>query len=172
MGDDKSPVPDGYTAKFFKSAWSIVGKEVCLAVREVFVNGQLLKEINNTVIALIPKVSIPDKITKITDYRPISCCNVIYKCISKIISDRIMNGLPKIISSNQAAFVPQRSIFDNILLTQELMKSYHLQRGIARCAFKVDIQKAYDTVNWDFLREILIRFGFHAKMVKWIMKCV
>lgn len=52
------------------------------------------------------------------------------------------------------------------------MKSYHLRRGTARCAFKVDIQKAYDTVNWDFLGEILFRFGFHEKLIKWIMKCV
>lgn len=122
IGDDKASGPDKYTSKFFKASWSIVGDEVSNAVRDFFNNGQLLKEINNTVISLIPKVTVPDKIT---NFRPISCCNVIYKCISKIISERKM-GLAEIISDNQAAYVPQRSIFDNILLTQELMKSYHL----------------------------------------------
>nr|GEY98777.1 hypothetical protein [Tanacetum cinerariifolium] len=77
-----------------------------------------------------------------------------------------------IISPNQSAFVPGRSITDNILLTQERMHNYHLDRGSPRCAFKVDIQKAYDTMDWDFLRMILHGFGFHDKMVSWIMECV
>nr|GFA58360.1 RNA-directed DNA polymerase, eukaryota, reverse transcriptase zinc-binding domain protein [Tanacetum cinerariifolium] len=69
-------------------------------------------------------------------------------------------------------FVNGRSISDNILLTQELMHNYHLDRGTPRCAFKVDIQKAYDTVDWVFLRKILIGFGFHDRMIAWIMECV
>ncbi|GJZ20273.1 reverse transcriptase domain-containing protein [Tanacetum coccineum] len=73
---------------------------------------------------------------------------------------------------NQSAFVPGRSITDNILLTQELMHNYHLDRGPPRCAFKVDIQKAYDTVDWNFLRMTLHGFGFHETMVSWIMECV
>nr|GEW49242.1 hypothetical protein [Tanacetum cinerariifolium] len=73
---------------------------------------------------------------------------------------------------NQSAFVPGRSISDNVLLTHELMHNYHLDQGMARCAFKVDIQKAYDTVDWMFLKEVLIGFGFHVKMVEWIMECV
>nr|GFA71333.1 hypothetical protein [Tanacetum cinerariifolium] len=69
-------------------------------------------------------------------------------------------------------FVNGRSISDNILLTQELMHNYHLDRGTPRCAFKVDIQKAYDTVECGFLRKILIGFGFHDRMIAWIMECV
>ncbi|XP_071739552.1 uncharacterized protein [Rutidosis leptorrhynchoides] len=169
MGNNKSPSPDGYTVEFFKSAWHIVGEEITEAVREFFDNGQLLKEINHTIIALVPKVQSP---SKVTDYRPIVCCNVIYKCISKIITNRIKGCLDDIVSLNQSAFIPGRCISDNILLTQELMKNYHLHNGGPWCAFKVDIQKAYDTVNWDFLQFILIQFGFHSVMVKWIMKCV
>ncbi|GKA88788.1 hypothetical protein Tco_0810552 [Tanacetum coccineum] len=147
MGDDKSPGSDGYTAT----------------------NGTLLKEINHTIIALIPKVK---SLTRINDYRPISCCNVLFKCISKIIANRIKHCLKNIASPNQSAFVPGGSITDNILLTQELMHNYHLDRGTPRCAFKVDIQKAYDTVDWEFLRTILHGFGFHDKMVSWIIECV
>ncbi|GJT71168.1 putative RNA-directed DNA polymerase, eukaryota, reverse transcriptase zinc-binding domain protein [Tanacetum coccineum] len=77
-----------------------------------------------------------------------------------------------LISPNQSAFVPDRRISDNILLTQELMHNYHLDRGSPRCAFKIDIQKAYDTVDWVFLKQVLLAFGFHEKMVSWIMECV
>ncbi|GJU49824.1 hypothetical protein Tco_1219379, partial [Tanacetum coccineum] len=169
MGNEKSPGPDGYTAAFFKDAWDVVGNEVVAAVREFFSNGNLLKELNHTVIALIPKTKNP---TRVTDYRPISCCNVLFKCISKIIANRIKESLKVLISPNQSAFVPGRSIADNVLLTQELMHNYHLDRGVPRCAFKVDIQKAYDTVDWDFLKQVLLCFGFHVKMVDWIMECV
>ncbi|GJZ31367.1 hypothetical protein Tco_0576414 [Tanacetum coccineum] len=169
MGDDKSPGPDGYTAAFFKEAWEIVGTEVTQAIREFFINGNLLKEINHTIIALIPKVKSP---TRVNDYRPISCCNVLFKCISKIIANRIKQSLKILVSPNQSAFIPGRCISDNILLTQELMHNYHLDRGTPRCAFKVDIQKAYDTVDWVFLRKVLNGFGFHERMISWIMECV
>lgn len=137
--------------------------------RNFLKKGALLKEWNNTIISLIPKTATP---SKVTDYRPISCCNVLYKCISKILSDRLKDSLVDIINENQSAFVPGRQISDNILLSQELMKNYHIDRGISRCAFKVDIQKAYDTVDWGFLSLILKSFGFHEKFVKWIMICV
>ncbi|GKC06324.1 reverse transcriptase domain, reverse transcriptase zinc-binding domain protein [Tanacetum coccineum] len=153
VGCDKSSRPDGYTAAFFKGAWKIVGSDVVNAVKEFFVNGKLLKELNHTVIALIPKIQNP---TRINDFRPISCCNVLFKCISKIIANRIKGSLMHLISPNQSAFVPGRSIADNILLTHELMHNYHLDRGVARCAFKVDIQKAYDTVDWGFLKSVTI----------------
>ncbi|GJV85890.1 putative RNA-directed DNA polymerase [Tanacetum coccineum] len=78
----------------------------------------------------------------------------------------------EVVSENQSAFVPGRRISDNILLTQELMHNYHRDKGPPRCAFKVDIQKAYDTVDWHFLGYILKKFGFYHSMIKWIMACV
>ncbi|GKD05219.1 protein LAZ1 [Tanacetum coccineum] len=143
IGDDKAPGPDGYTSTFFKKVWDVVGQEVCNAVHDFFANGKILKETNHTFIALIPKVTTP---LKVNDYRPISCCNVIYKCISKILTNRIIDGIKEVVSENQSAFVPGRRISDNILITQELMHNYHMDRGPPHCAFKVDIQKAYDIV--------------------------
>ncbi|XP_035830140.1 uncharacterized protein LOC110901221 [Helianthus annuus] len=101
--------------------------------------GRMLQEITHTFIALIPKVPT---LGVVTDYRPISCCNVVYKGISKIITSRILEGLKEIVSDNQPAFVPCRRISDNIMLTQELMHNYHRQVGPPRCAMKVDIKKA------------------------------
>ncbi|GJR37695.1 putative RNA-directed DNA polymerase, eukaryota, reverse transcriptase zinc-binding domain protein [Tanacetum coccineum] len=169
IGEDKSPGPDGYTSAFFKKAWDVVGMEVCDAVREFFLNGHILKEINHTFIALIPKCPTP---MKINDYRPISCCNMMYKRISKILTNRIIEGVKEVVSENQLAFILGRNISDNILITQELMHNYHRKRGPPRCVFKVDIQKAYDTVDWSFLENILTRFGFHPTIVKWTMACV
>ncbi|XP_022037240.1 uncharacterized protein LOC110939954 [Helianthus annuus] len=141
INENKSPGPDGYTSELFKKSWEIISSDVTMAVLDFFESGRLLQEINHTFLALIPKVATP---SIVTDYRPISCCNVIYKGISKIITNRILEGLNEIISENQSAFVPGRRISDNILLTQELMHNYHRQVGPPRCAFKVDIQKAYD----------------------------
>ncbi|GJR31824.1 hypothetical protein Tco_1108056 [Tanacetum coccineum] len=120
-------------------------------------------------LTLIVKVATP---LKVNDYRPISCCYVIYKCISKILTKRVIEGIKEVVSDNQSAFIPRRRISYIILITQELMHSYHKKKGPPRCAFKIDIQKTYDTVDWQFLEHILIRFGFHNTMVRWIMACV
>ncbi|GJX99346.1 RNA-directed DNA polymerase, eukaryota, reverse transcriptase zinc-binding domain protein [Tanacetum coccineum] len=85
---------------------------------------------------------------------------------------RIKNGLKKVICINQRALIPGRSIQDNILLTKELIKGYNRKNGPQICAFKIDLQKAYDTVSWPFLEKCLKQFGFQEQMVKWIMTCV
>lgn len=110
---------------------------MCKAVREFFTRGKLLKELNHIVIALPPKVKTP---SQINDHRPISCCNVLYKCISKLITNRIKEGLNDIVSDKQSAFVTGRRIVDNIRITHELMHNYQIDRGPPRCAFKVDIR--------------------------------
>ncbi|GKC41752.1 reverse transcriptase domain, reverse transcriptase zinc-binding domain protein [Tanacetum coccineum] len=127
-----------------------MGVDICNAFRDFFSNGQTLKENSHMFIALVPKVIT---LLKVNDYRPISCCNVIYKCISKIITNRIVNGIKEVVSDNQSAFVLGRHISDNILFTQELMHNYHRNRGPPMCAFKIDIQKAYDIADWNFLRK-------------------
>ncbi|GKE56684.1 putative RNA-directed DNA polymerase, eukaryota, reverse transcriptase zinc-binding domain protein, partial [Tanacetum coccineum] len=159
IGEDKASGPDVYTLMFLKKGRDVVGADVCKAIHDLFSNGKLLNEINHTFMTLIPKIATPQKVN---DYRPISCCNVIYKCISKIITNRIK----EVVSENQSAFVLGRRFSDNILLTQELMHNYHLKRGSPRCAFKVDIQKAYDTVDWRFLELSFKCFGFHSTMIK------
>ncbi|GKB94345.1 RNA-directed DNA polymerase, eukaryota, reverse transcriptase zinc-binding domain protein, partial [Tanacetum coccineum] len=165
----KAAGPDGYSSCFFKKAWKCIGKDVCEAIRDFFTNGKLLGEINTTLIALVPKMDTPNKVS---DFRPIACCNVLYKCISKILTNRIKDGLSKVISLNQSAFIPGRHIQDNILIAQELLKGYNRKNGAKRCAMKIDIQKAYDTVNWEFLRSYLTLVGFHETMINWIMVCI
>ncbi|GJY26444.1 RNA-directed DNA polymerase, eukaryota, reverse transcriptase zinc-binding domain protein, partial [Tanacetum coccineum] len=169
IDDCKASGPDGYTTCFKKKAWSVIGSDVCLAVKEFFKSGKLLKEVNSTLVSLIPKVHHPKLVT---EFRPIACCNVLYKCISKILTTRIKESLNNLVNLNQSAFIEGRNIQDNILLTQELLKGYNKKGGSKRCALKIDIAKAYDTVSWEFLMNVLIKFGFHRRMIDWIYTCI
>ncbi|KAL0290978.1 UNVERIFIED_CONTAM: hypothetical protein Sradi_7037500 [Sesamum radiatum] len=166
---ESAPGPDGYTSEFYRAAWSVVGQDLFKAVGEFFHTGKLLKQINTTLIALIPKVNMP---LYVSDYRPISCCNVLYKAITKIIVKRIHRILPLMIDNSQTAFVPGRSITDNILLAQELLAGYNQMRLPNRCTLKVDIQKAYDSVEWDFLLEVLRLFNFPNQFIVLIDQCI
>lgn len=169
LNSNKASGPDGFPFSFFKSSWDVVGKEVVVAIKSFFQSGELLRESNNTLIALVPKIPNPGKVG---DYRPISCCNMIYKCIAKILAIRIRSVLPHLIDPVQSAFVQGRRISNNIFLSQELMRGYHRSSGAPRCSMKVDIIKAYDNVRWDFLFDVLSGMGFPHKMIHWIRACV
>ncbi|KAL0302800.1 UNVERIFIED_CONTAM: hypothetical protein Sangu_3078000 [Sesamum angustifolium] len=166
---ESAPGPDGFTSAFYRVAWPIVGRSMFESVGEFFRTGKLLKQINTTLLALIPKVNMP---TYVSDYRPISCCNVLYKAITKIIVKRLQRVLPLLITYSQNAFVPGRSISDNILLAQELLAGYNQTRLPERCTLKVDIQKAYDSVEWDFMVEVLKLFNFPHQFIALIEQCI
>ena len=135
----------------------------------LFDSGRLLKAFNCTALTLIPKSSSS---SKLTDYRPISCCNIVYKIISGVLAQRLKGLLPDLISPEQTAFVPERRIADNILLAQEMLQNYHKPSTTPRSTIKVDIQKSFDTVNWKFLLDILSLMGFPCMFIKWISECV
>ncbi|KAL0295378.1 UNVERIFIED_CONTAM: Retrovirus-related Pol polyprotein from type-2 retrotransposable element R2DM [Sesamum radiatum] len=127
-----------------------IGADLCAAVAEFFTSGQLLKQLNATLLVLIPKVQLP---VRVSEFRPIACCNVVYKAIAKILVGRMQQVLHLLVDFSQNAFVPGRSIADNILLAQELLTGYNQLKLPKRCTIKVDIQKAYDSVQWDFMLE-------------------
>ncbi|KAK3193355.1 hypothetical protein Dsin_024665 [Dipteronia sinensis] len=81
------------------------------------------------------------------NFRPISCCNTLYKIIAKIIANRIKPCFTNIINPSQSAFVAGRSIGDNILLVQELMRNYHKDVGWPKLTLKVDLINAFDMVD-------------------------
>ncbi|KAL0289987.1 UNVERIFIED_CONTAM: Retrovirus-related Pol polyprotein from type-2 retrotransposable element R2DM [Sesamum radiatum] len=169
ISEDSAPGPDGYTSGFFKAAWSEIGDDICAAVAEFFISGRLLKQLNATMLVLIPKIHLP---VRVSDFRPIACCNVLYKAITKILVRRMQQVLDLLIDYSQNAFVPGRSIADNILLAQELMAGYNQSRLPQRCTIKVDIQKAYDSVHWDFVLESLRIFNFPSRFISWIEQCL
>jgi len=169
MNKQKALGPDGFFAGFYQRAWSIVGEDVSNAVLEIFQIGRLLQRVNATILTLVPKKKNP---ATMGDYRPISCCNIIYKCITKILANRLLPGLDNIISSNQWAFIPKRSISENILLPQELVCGYHKKKGNPRCTLKVDLMKAYDSINWDFILHCLKGFRAAPKFQAWTRECI
>lgn len=169
MPKEKAPGPDGYTVEFFKAAWPIIGKECEVAVESFFRYGFLPKGLNSTILALIPK---KEEAKVMKDYRPISCCNVLYKVISKILANRLKGILHRFIVSNQSAFVRGRLLMENLLLATELVKNYHRDDVSPRCAMMIDISKAFDSVQWPFLLNTLSAMNIPPCFIRWIELCV
>ncbi|KAI8536166.1 hypothetical protein RHMOL_Rhmol10G0235300 [Rhododendron molle] len=169
INGDKAPGPDGYNSMFYQRNWEAVGPNLTAAVSSFFKSGFLLKERNTTTISLIPKVSAP---LSAKDFRPISCCNVTLKCVTKVLANRLQSLLPHIINKSQSAFVKGRFIIDNVLLMQELVRGYHRDNDVPRCALKLDLMMAYDSVDWSFLFGTIRVMGFPALYVHWDHQCV
>ncbi|CAN1800081.1 Transposon TX1 uncharacterized 149 kDa protein [Linum perenne] len=169
MDGNRSPGPDGFSANFYKSAWNIVEADFTDAVMEFFSSSKMLNEFNVTSLTLIPKVPNPQRVS---EYRPISCCSLFYKCIAKILASRMQLVMPDIISVSQSGFVKDRKIVDNILLAQELVRMYNRTGISPRCTVKVDLMKAFDSVHWGYLFNILEAMGFPSLFLSWLKACV
>lgn len=146
-----------------------MGSEIYAAVQSFFRRGKLLREWNVVAITLAPK---SNNASKISDFRPISCCTVLYKTISKILASRLNRVVEKVISSNQSGFVKGRNIKDNIMVAQDIVRKYGRKRLSQRCTVKIDIHKAYDSVRWDFIQQVLSVMEFPPQFTSRIMECV
>ena len=171
MHPTKAPGLNGMSAIFFQKYWSIVGNDVICMVLNVLNSNMSMVEINRTKITLVSKIK---NLTKMTDFRPISLCNVVYILISKVLANRLKIILPQIISKNQSAFLSRRLITDNVLVTFELMHYLeHKKDGREGfMAIKLDMSKTYDRVEWGFIKQVMEKMGFHEKWIKLIMHCI
>ena len=125
MGPTKAPGPDGMNALFYQKFWHIMSENVVNAVLDYLHYGVMRPNINHTNIVLIPKIKSPKRMS---DFRPISLCNVIYKIISKVLANRLIRILPSVMSSTQSAFVSRRLITDNVLVAYEILHSMHSRK--------------------------------------------
>ncbi|KAL5541281.1 hypothetical protein UlMin_042503 [Ulmus minor] len=171
MAPSKSPGADGMSALFFQKHWSIVGDEVTTACLGFLNEGFDLGSINETLITLLPKVKCP---THITEFRPISLCNVLYKITSKMLATRMRSVMDSIISEEQSAFIPGRLISANAIIGFECLHALKRRRLKKKgfLALKLDMAKAYDRVEWSFIREVMRKLGFSEGWIKKIMDCV
>ena len=171
MHPTKSPGPDGMSPILFQKYWDVVGPQVVHCVLNTLNSGIMPEGLNDTYICLIPKVNCPQKIT---DFRPISLCNVIYKLVSKVLANRLKIILPAVISEEQSGFVPGRQITDNVLVAFETMHFINQKRKGKQglMAIKLDMSKAYDRVEWAYLEAIMCRLGFQDRWISVMMMCV
>ena len=170
MGALKAPGPDGLNALFYQSQWEHVGKSIIDFIHYLWDDPVRIKEINETLIVLIPKKECPEVFQ---DLRPISLCNVIFKVVTKLVANRIKAILPYVVSPNQCSFVPGRHSSDNIIVAQEVIHSMRSMTGKKGFfAIKIDLEKAYDRVNWRFLINCLQELNLPSKLVDIIEKCV
>jgi hypothetical protein len=139
-----SPGLDRMTPSFYKSYWYIIGEKVIEVVQYFFVTGYPLKALNHTFITFILK---NDRAHKVEYFRPISLYNVVYKIITKILSNRMKPFLYTLIKPSQTAFIPNRVIDENIIAS-EIMHHINRKRGQQELmAIKVGMVKAYDKWN-------------------------
>ncbi|XP_055959779.1 uncharacterized protein LOC130014847 [Mercurialis annua] len=167
----KSPGIDGFTSAFYQHYWSTIGPSIISTIKQFFNGGHMLRSMNHTIICLIPKVRHPQSVS---DLRLISLCTVFYKIISKVLTNRLQKVLPDLIPQVQNAFIKGRSISDNILLVHEVLHyfQHHKSQKNRFLGLKLDISKAYDRIEWQFLEFILAKWGFGHQFIRWIMQCV
>jgi hypothetical protein len=145
-----------------------VGADLLELVEYTRISGEVIGFVYSTFLTLIPKVNKP---TTFGDYKPIALCNLCYKLISKVITNRIKLILSRTLSGEQLGFLKGRQILDAIGMTQECLHSIKLKKSKA-IILKLDLMKAFDCIYWDFLRMTLIQSGFSQQTTKWVMSCV
>ena len=165
MKNDKSPGTDGFTVNFFKFFWKDIGYFIIRSLNEGFKTGKMSITQREGIITCIPKGDKPREFLK--NWRPISLLNVIYKIGSSCIANRIKVVLPKLIHEDQTGFVPGRYIGNNLRLLYDMI--YYLQNeNLPGLLISIDFEKAFDSLDWEFMKKVLKHFGFGKDIIHWI----
>jgi hypothetical protein len=165
---ERSPGPDGWTSEFFIFFFDLVGDDLLQMVEDSRKKGKIYGSLNSTFLALIPK---ENNSASFNDYRPISLCNLIYKVISKVLANRIKPILERCLSAEQLGFLKGRRIQDAIGAAHESLHNIK-KKNSKSLVLKLDLKKAFDSIDWEYLRLILLTVGFGVKITDWVMSCV
>ncbi|WVZ96211.1 hypothetical protein U9M48_041878, partial [Paspalum notatum var. saurae] len=149
---NKAPDLDGFPPEFYQVFWNVIKRELAL------------NRLNFGNIILIPKVG---DATKIQQYRPICLLNVSFKIFTKVATNRISKVTHNIISPSQTAFLPRRNIMEGAVVLHETLHELH-RKKLNGVVFKIDFEKAYDKVRWDFLQQTMRMKGFSTTWCNWI----
>ncbi|XP_010495645.1 PREDICTED: uncharacterized protein LOC104772766 [Camelina sativa] len=164
----KAPGPDCFPVEFYREAWDIVGQETVVAVQEFFTSGHLPGNFNATAITLIPKTPGADTIPQ---FRPISCCTTVYKIIARLLKQKLKLFISYAVQGNQVGFIQGRHLCENVLLATELVSDFHASETRTRGCLQVDLAKAYDNLNWQFLVNVLIAIDLPPTFIDWLQQC-
>ncbi|GJT00400.1 RNA-directed DNA polymerase, eukaryota, reverse transcriptase zinc-binding domain protein [Tanacetum coccineum] len=160
--------PDGFTFGFYRRFWSLIEDDIVAAVNHFFNFGFCPKGGNSSFIALIPKTQ-GAKMVK--DFRPISLIGSLYKIIANLLANRLMLVMGKLVNEVQSAFIASRQILEGPFILNEIIHWCKAKKKQSMI-FKVDFEKAFDSVRWDFLDYILKKFGFGSRWCTWIQSCL
>ena len=163
--DNNSPGEDGFTAKFYKHFFNLVGSDLINSLNQAFVVGELSISQRRGVITLITKED--SNLLDLQNWRPITLLNIDYKIASKTLGKRIENVLPKLVHSDQTGFMKGRYIGENIRLINDVME-YTMEEKKGGILVSLDFKKAFDTLEWQFIKKILELFNFSENVKKWV----
>lgn len=164
LARNKASGPDGVLNEFLQLHWGVIKSDLIRIMQGFYDHSIDLTAINQANITMIPKKEEPKHVS---DFRPISVMNAVPKLISKILANRLRSFLPDLISPTQTAFIQGRQISENFNTTREIL--HHISKnGKPACFIKLDFAKAFDSVNWTFLRTIMLARGFPSRWITWI----
>ncbi|KAK3230421.1 hypothetical protein Dsin_002302 [Dipteronia sinensis] len=170
MSPTKAPGLDGLPALFYQKFWDKIGGDVTRACLRCLNDGEPFESVNGTLITLLLKIQHAEGVQ---DFRPISLCNVLYKIMAKTLANRFRVVLGEVISENQSEFIPSRLITDNVIIGFECIHALrNKKRKVGSMALKLDMSKAYDRVERDFLSRMMSRLGFSNSWIDRVMRCV
>ena len=165
MKNYKSPGTDGFTTEFFKFFWLKLGPFVVRTLNDSFRKGELSITQKQGIIVCLPK---GDKSREyLTNWRPITLLNVVYKIGSTCIANRLKLVLPKLVDEDQTGFIKGRFLGDNIRLLYDTI-SFVNDNNLPGLVLSLDFEKAFDSVDWGFMEKVLHAFGFGNDIIRWI----
>nr|GEU29994.1 transposon TX1 uncharacterized [Tanacetum cinerariifolium] len=164
----KAPGPDGFNFNFIKAYWDILKDDFVGCIKHFETSGKIANGCNPSFIVLILKISIP---LGFSDYRPISLFGCAYKDLSKILANCLAMVIASVTCPNQSTFIVGRQILDGCLVANEIVIMASIEKS-KLLLFKVDFKKAFDSVNWTFLQNIIRQMGFGTKWRSWIHSCL
>ncbi|KAE8818733.1 Serine/threonine-protein kinase SMG1 [Hordeum vulgare] len=161
----KAPGPDGFTAEFLRACWGTVKPDIIVVFHQLHqLRGRGFHRLNQAMVSLLPKRADAQAIG---DFRSISLIHLVAKVFAKTLSLRLAWKLDGLVNKNQNAFIAGRSLHDNFVLVRQSMRLLHQLRA-PWILLKLDLARAFDTISWPFLFEVLRQYGFGSRFLDWL----